>query len=296
MTDTTQPTPIRTLPTEVELAAEYAITKPRLDELRAKMTLPGDLAIRSNYEITHRHLIDLKKIRGAIEKRRKELKADSLEFGRRVDAVAKHLTAELDSIAAPLQAAKDAADRTAEEERKRLEEQARLEREAKERAAREAEEERLRQERLKLDEERRRLEQEAEKIRQENARLLAEREKLEQQQRERERQEREATAPSWPVEPEPLRTFPPENVVAPTVEPAEPPVTTPPAPERVAPPNNPDQDKEDASKLGEWVGGVRLATRSPCPLATPKYRGHARKTAATILDALAALERVLSES
>jgi chemotaxis protein histidine kinase CheA len=54
-------------------------------------------------------------MRGKIEARRKELKADSLEYGRRVDAVAKDLTALVESLEEPLQLQKDAVD--AEKER-----------------------------------------------------------------------------------------------------------------------------------------------------------------------------------
>lgn len=46
---------------------------------------------KEGYKIVHDRRMSLVKLRGDIEKRRKELKADALEFGRKVDEVAKHL-------------------------------------------------------------------------------------------------------------------------------------------------------------------------------------------------------------
>ena len=70
--------------------------------------------------------------RTAIEARRKQLKADSLDFGRRVDSVAKELTALVESIERPLDAKIKAIDdekarvRREAEEAKRREVQAKI--------------------------------------------------------------------------------------------------------------------------------------------------------------------------
>lgn len=100
---------------------------------------------------------EMRSMRTAIEARRKDLKAESLEYGRNVDAVAKELTKIVESIEEPLKAKMDAADK--ERERKRREKveaelvareaELKAEREAEEgrlKAAREAEEQRLRAE------------------------------------------------------------------------------------------------------------------------------------------------------
>lgn len=55
-------------------------------------------------------IADLRETRVAIEKRRKELKADSLEYGRKVDTVAKLLITQIEDIEKPLKALKSAVD------------------------------------------------------------------------------------------------------------------------------------------------------------------------------------------
>lgn len=160
-------------------------------------------------------------LRVAVEKTRKELKADALAYGRKVDGEAKRITAKLLEIEEPLKLTKQAVDdekarikREKEEaERKAREaEEARLraEQEAKERAERErikaeqeAEQKRLDAERAELEKQRlaqeaelrkqREAEQERQRIAQEKAdaerkaeeeKLRVEREKIEAQQRE----------------------------------------------------------------------------------------------------------------
>lgn len=66
------------------------------------------------YKVVQAALSDLRSARTEIEKRRKELKADSLEYGKKVDAAAKFLTAQIEAIEAPLKASKAAADRKKE--------------------------------------------------------------------------------------------------------------------------------------------------------------------------------------
>jgi hypothetical protein len=92
-----------------------------------------------------------REFRVAIEERRKLLKADSLEYGRKVDAVAKQLTDIITAVEGPLKADKLAVDNAkelakreaAEAERRAVEEQIRAKREAEEevlRVKRQAEE------------------------------------------------------------------------------------------------------------------------------------------------------------
>jgi hypothetical protein len=160
-----------------------------------------------------------RQFRVAIEERRKLLKQDSLEYGRKVDAVAKQLTAIVEAVEEPLKVcklevdnAKAEAKRAAEAaERARVEAEIRAKREAEENelaVKRLADEERIRQERAALEAERAALAEdqcrqaaviaaereaarlEREKARAEIAELRAEREKREAQRSEAEAEKR----------------------------------------------------------------------------------------------------------
>jgi len=164
----------------------------------AELTISG-VDDKEGFERVRRARLDLKKVRCEIEKKRKELKADAVEFGRRVDAAAKELTAlvepteilltnrqdeverEIAAIAArKLQARKDrlteagaivfpGIDKIADDEFEelvaaaQLAHQKRQQQEAEAAQARKLEEERLAKEREELARQRR--EQEAEQIR-----------------------------------------------------------------------------------------------------------------------------------
>lgn len=119
----------------------------------------------AGYEAVRQAIAHLRDTRGAIERRRVELKADALAWGRSVDAEAKRFTALLAEIEEPLKAKKAVID----DEKARLKAEADAERlrvleaeicanqerqEAEARAAREAEEARLAEERARLDAER----------------------------------------------------------------------------------------------------------------------------------------------
>ena len=147
---------------------------PGLSDLQAKAAEWGVLTTETpkGYEDIRLAIAECRGARVAVEAKRKELKAESLEYGRRVDAAARDFTAIVEGIEAPLQAKKDAADaekervrqEKAEAERKRIEEELRVKREAEEaqreeerriraeeeRKARELEEARLEQERIDL--------------------------------------------------------------------------------------------------------------------------------------------------
>lgn len=157
---------------------------------------------KSQYEEGRIVIGEFRTLRGQIEKRRKELKEDALNWGRKVDALAKKLTSAIEAIEEPLKAAKAIVDQRAEEARmakineaKRIfEEKIRAEREAEEaklRAEREAEEARLKEENERLAKERAEMEAERRKL---EAAAAAERAKLEAERRalqaEKERQDR----------------------------------------------------------------------------------------------------------
>jgi Icc-related predicted phosphoesterase len=122
----------------------------------------------------HNARIIIKNHRVDVEKRRKELKADSLKWGQRVDAEAKRITGLLDPIEQHLIGQEDAYE--AEKERIKNAERLRLEAEA--RAKQEAEAARLKSEH---DAEVARMKAEAEKIASERAALDAERARIEAQ-------------------------------------------------------------------------------------------------------------------
>lgn len=185
-------------PESTGLVISYDVTETAIAELRDRFTgLTFDTP--ANYEEGRKAIGVLRDLRGRVEKRRQDLKRDSLEFGRKVDAAAKTLRSMIEAIEDPLQKAKDAVDE-AERQRKIEEEKAELlaldaklkaEREAAEekaKADREAEAARLAEERRKLDEEKARL---AAETAAREAEQRAERERLDAQRREVEEQQRQ---------------------------------------------------------------------------------------------------------
>lgn len=112
------------------------------------------------YEQVRLAIADLRDTRVAIEKRRKELKADSLEYGRRVDTVAKLLIEQLLEIEQPLKDQKAAVDEEKARVKAKKEAVERKAAESQMRAALDAEAARLATERAALQAERAKLEQE----------------------------------------------------------------------------------------------------------------------------------------
>lgn len=160
---------------------------------------PALVKAPEGYERVHRAIMLLVPMRTAIEKRRKVLKADSLEYGRRVDAEAKRLTGLIEEIELPLRSAKDAIDEERRRESARLFEEAKAKREAEEKAARDAEEARLKAirdaETARLKAEREQFEREKAAAAEEQAKRDAEARRLEAEQAaERARLERERQA------------------------------------------------------------------------------------------------------
>lgn len=144
------------------------------------------------YEEVRKAIGDLRTLRIAVEDRRKELKKDSLEFGRLVDGEAKRITALIEGIEEPLKLKKAVVDDEKERIRKEKEAAEKAALEAKVRAEREAEEARLKAIR---DEEERRLAEERKALEAEKARLAEEKRKADEAARiERERVEAEQKA------------------------------------------------------------------------------------------------------
>lgn len=79
---------------------------------------------KEGYEAVKKAHTEVKEIRIGVEKRRKELKADALEYGRRVDSEANRISAELEKVENHLKEQRDIVDK----EEKRRKEQAERER------------------------------------------------------------------------------------------------------------------------------------------------------------------------
>lgn len=108
------------------LPTEMGVTEHKLRQLRKKYdpkNLPtvvekGD----AGYQQAHSMAMDIMRVRTGIESKRKELKRDALDWGKKVDGEAKRLTGLVEEIEAPWRKLKDDADAEAE----------RIEREARE--------------------------------------------------------------------------------------------------------------------------------------------------------------------
>lgn len=185
-------------PPEVDSAplVKYSVTDAAIAELRERFT---GLTCNTpqEYEAVRLAISEVRELRVSVEKRRVELKADALEFGRKVDAEAKRITGALASIEDPLKEQKQAVD--AEKERVKqaaiearrleLEAQLRADREAEEaklKAVRDAEEARLAEQRAAIEAERKALDEaraqadadDADRRKREDAERLAEAEKM----------------------------------------------------------------------------------------------------------------------
>lgn len=160
---------VETAPSPAPLV-KYDIDEAKLAELREKCAgLTADTS--KGYEEVRIAIGHLRDTRGAIERRRVELKADALAFGRLVDSEAKRITGLIAEIEDPLKLKKEAVDD--EKARIKAEEEAvkvraleaeiaanRERQEAEARAVRDAEEARLAAERERIASERQQLEAE----------------------------------------------------------------------------------------------------------------------------------------
>jgi hypothetical protein len=98
-----------TAPHVENIPALYGISEAKIAEEKARCAdLKSDTP--KGYEEVKHALARVRSSRTAIEARRKELKADSLEYGRRIDAAAKHFTALVLEIEEPLLAEKEKID------------------------------------------------------------------------------------------------------------------------------------------------------------------------------------------
>lgn len=171
----------------------YPVTEAEIAAARQKYAaLTADT--KEGYEEVRLALGRLRTARTSIEARRKELKADSLEYGRRVDSAAKKLTAMVEEIEQPLQAKKDAVDQTEAQAKRAAEDAARAEAEAKAKAERDAENARLAAERQRQEAVAAEQRAAQAKIDADRAALDSQREAIEAQQREAARVEEQRLA------------------------------------------------------------------------------------------------------
>jgi colicin import membrane protein len=183
----------------VRHVVDYSITDDALALLRQNYHgLSAETT--AGYEQVRKAIADLRQRRVAVEAKRKELKADALEYGRKVDGEAERITSALEAIEAPLKREKQRVDDEAERRRRAVEDAKRQKIEAELRAAREAEEAKARAARA---EEEARLAAEREKLAAERAAMEAERaEETKRQQAERARIEAEQKAERARIEAE----------------------------------------------------------------------------------------------
>lgn len=85
----------------VQSIVEYNVSDAAISELRTK--LEGLTAeTPAKYQFVKSGIAEVRMLRVAVEKTRKNLKKDALEYGRKVDSEAKRITAELVSVEEPL--------------------------------------------------------------------------------------------------------------------------------------------------------------------------------------------------
>lgn len=100
----------------------YPVSDLAIVKLREQYGVVPDAESKEGYELIKTALQTLVPLRTGVEKRRKELKKDALDWGRKVDSEAKRITALLLEIEEPLKKAKTDVD-----ERKKREKEERLE-------------------------------------------------------------------------------------------------------------------------------------------------------------------------
>ena len=85
--------------TETLDLAPYSEVKAAIAKMKSESAgLTFDYETPKGNKLARSHVASLRTVKGDIERKRKELKADALEYGRKVDAVAKELTGEIESM------------------------------------------------------------------------------------------------------------------------------------------------------------------------------------------------------
>lgn len=98
---------------------KYSVTDSRIAELKTMyQDFPTDLTVKDNYKFVQKGVSLLRGLRNDVEKRRKELKAGALEYGRKVDGEAKRIIDSIQSIEEPMASAKKDFDAAVEAEKR----------------------------------------------------------------------------------------------------------------------------------------------------------------------------------
>lgn len=162
------------------LSISYGVTDTAISVLRERYSGITKIETTEDYETVRVGIGKVRELRVSVEKKRVELKADALEFGRKVDKEAKRITEMLEGIEVPLKKLKADVDEAKERERRKKEEEERAAIEAELKAKRDAQEAAEREQRERI----------AKEQAEEAARLSAEREELAKQRREMEEKAR----------------------------------------------------------------------------------------------------------
>lgn len=85
--------------TETLDLAPYSEVKAAIAKMKSESAgLTFDYETPKGNKLARSHVASLRTVKGDIERKRKELKADALEYGRKVDAVAKELSGEIEAM------------------------------------------------------------------------------------------------------------------------------------------------------------------------------------------------------
>jgi len=100
---------------EMNPLAAYDEVRAKINEVKEQCDFIPDVSTDEGYEKSKRVSLDIGKILSSLEKTRKELKADALAYGRKVDAEAKSIEAELTEMRDPHKLAYQELDRMKKE-------------------------------------------------------------------------------------------------------------------------------------------------------------------------------------
>jgi colicin import membrane protein len=106
------PMPEKVDPIATKLATQYNVPDARIAELKAKYSGLTIMSVtdKKGYDLVHSARMEVKELRLAVEKKRVELKAYSLEYGRKVDAEAGRIKKLLEPLEESLEAEEERID------------------------------------------------------------------------------------------------------------------------------------------------------------------------------------------
>lgn len=96
---------------------KYNVTDAALGKLKKKFAKVPDCKTKEGYEIARAGIAELRTLRGGVESHRKDLKKESLDYGRMVDSEAKRIIGAIIELEEPMQQAKKVIDDIKEAEK-----------------------------------------------------------------------------------------------------------------------------------------------------------------------------------